>query len=288
MNKVMSAPGYVHGYSPGESRRLGDQADALSGLLHAGTSYPAGSRVLEVGCGVGAQTVHLVAGSPAARFTAVDISAASLDQARAAVAASVPGAAVQWLQASLLDLPVADAAFDHLFVCFVLEHLPDPVAAAAGLRRVLRPGGTITVIEGDHGSVFFHPDSSAARAAIGGLVALQAAAGGNGLLGRQLQPVLAAAGYQDIVVEPRTMYVDPTRPALVEGFTRNTFTAMVAGVRDDAVAAGLLSAAEFDQGLADLRRTESGTLHYTFAKAAAVSPGRAPARTDAEPDGRGR
>jgi hypothetical protein len=104
--------------------------------------------------------------------------------------------------------------------------------------------------------------------------------------------VLGAAGYQDIVVEPRTMYVDPTRPALVEGFTRNTFTAMVAGVRDDAVAAGLLSAAEFDQGLADLRRTESGTLHYTFAKATAVSPGPAPApapaRADAGPGGRGR
>ena len=273
MNKVMSVPGYVHGYSPDEARRLSDQADTLSGLLHGGTSYPAGSRVLEVGCGVGAQTVHLVAGSPAARFTAIDISASSLDQARAAVAASAPGTRVQWLQASLFDLPFPDTAFDHLFVCFVLEHLPDPVAAAAGLQRVLRPGGTVTVIEGDHGSAFFHPDSPAAQAAIGGLVALQAAAGGNGLLGRQLQPVLAAAGYHDIVVVPRTIYVDPTRPALVEGFTRNTFTAMVAGVRDDAVAAGLVSAAEFDQGLADLRRTEDGTFHYTFSKATALRPG---------------
>jgi SAM-dependent methyltransferase len=274
MSKVTSAPGYVHGYSRGEARRLGDQADTLAGLLHAGTSYPAGSRVLEVGCGVGAQTVHLIAGSPAARLTAVDISAPSLARARAAVAASAPGAAVQWQQADLFDLPFADAAFDHLFVCFVLEHLADPVAAAAGLRRVLAPGGTITVIEGDHGSAFFHPDSSAARAAIGCLVALQAAAGGNGLLGRQLQPLLAAAGYRDITVAPRTVYVDPTRPALVEGFTRNTFTAMVAGVRDEAVAAGLVTAAEFDRGLADLRRAEGGTFHYTFAKATAVRPGR--------------
>jgi SAM-dependent methyltransferase len=272
MSKVISAPGYVHGYSPVEARRLGDQADTLAGLLHAGTAYPAGSRVLEVGCGVGAQTVHLVAGSPVARLTAVDVSAASLARARAAVAASAPGAVVRWQQADLFDLPFADGAFDHLFVCFVLEHLADPIAAAAGLRRVLAPGGTITVIEGDHGSAFFHPDSPAARAAIGCLVALQAAAGGNGLLGRQLQPLLAAAGYRDIQVAPRTVYVDPTRPALVEGFTRNTFTAMVAGVRDEAVAAGLMTAAEFDRGLADLRRTEGGTFHYTFAKATAVRP----------------
>jgi cyclopropane fatty-acyl-phospholipid synthase-like methyltransferase len=50
--------GYVHGYSTDEARRLGDQANTLAELLHAGTSYPPGSRVLEVGCGVGAQTVH--------------------------------------------------------------------------------------------------------------------------------------------------------------------------------------------------------------------------------------
>jgi SAM-dependent methyltransferase len=273
METVTDTLGYLHGYSPGEARRLGDQASSLAGLLHADTSYPAGSRVLEVGCGVGAQTVHLVAGSPAACFTAVDISAGSLERAQAAVTASAPGAAVEWRQADLFDLPFADGAFDHLFVCFVLEHLADPVAAARGLRRVLAPGGTITVIEGDHGSAFFHPDSPAARAAIRCLIELQAAAGGNGLLGRELQPLLAAAGYRDITVRPRTVYVDPTRPALVEGFTRNTFTAMVAGVRDEAVGAGLITAAEFDQGLTDLRRTENGTFHYTFDRATAVSPG---------------
>ncbi len=51
--------GYVHGYSAGEETRLQDQATTLTGLLHADTRYPAGSRVLEAGCGVGAQTVIL-------------------------------------------------------------------------------------------------------------------------------------------------------------------------------------------------------------------------------------
>ncbi|MEU6235421.1 methyltransferase type 11, partial [Kitasatospora sp. NPDC047058] len=50
--------GYVHGYSTTEAQRLGDQANTLAELLHGGTAYPAGSRVLEAGCGVGAQTVH--------------------------------------------------------------------------------------------------------------------------------------------------------------------------------------------------------------------------------------
>ena len=48
-----SRTAYVHGYTPRETARLLDQAATLTGLLHAGTSYPAGSRVLEIGCGVG-------------------------------------------------------------------------------------------------------------------------------------------------------------------------------------------------------------------------------------------
>ncbi|MFJ2775291.1 methyltransferase domain-containing protein [Kitasatospora sp. NPDC087315] len=267
-------PGYVHGYSVTEARRLGEQADTLAELLHAGTAYPAGGRVLEAGCGVGAQTVHLLASSPGVRLTAADLSAESLARAREAVAAHAPGARVDWHHGDLHDLPFADGSFDHVFVCFVLEHLARPQAALAALRRVLRPGGTITAVEGDHGSAFFHPDSAPARAVVDQLVRLQAAAGGDALLGRRLHPLLADAGFRDVAVEPRTVYADGSRPALVEGFTRRTFIAMVESVRADALAAGLTTAAAFDRGLADLRRTAEpgGTFHYTFFKAVAVRP----------------
>ena len=55
---------------------------------------------------------------------------------------------------------------------------------------------------------------------------------------------------------------------MVDGFTLKTFTAMVAGVRDEAIAAGLSDAAAFDAGLRDLERTAEadGTFSYTFFK----------------------
>ncbi|WP_127355539.1 methyltransferase domain-containing protein [Actinacidiphila soli] len=260
---------YVHGYSSTEARRLGDQADTLAELLHRDTAYPAGSRVLEAGCGVGAQTVHLAAASPGAHIVAVDRNAGSLAQARARSAGLTD---VEWCHADLYGLPFADGSFDHVFVCFVLEHLAEPLRVLAELRRVLRPGGSITVIEGDHGSAFFHPDDPDAHAAIAHQVRLQSAAGGNALIGRQLQPLLTGAGYDDIVVRPRTVYADRTRPALVDGFTRRTFIAVMESVRDDALAAGLGTPAEWDRGIAGLRRTaeEDGTFHYTFFKARAV------------------
>ncbi|WP_129843218.1 methyltransferase domain-containing protein [Streptomyces sp. RFCAC02] len=284
MDTTISATGgpaaspYVHGYSVDEARRLGDQADSLAALLHAGTSYPPGSRVLEAGCGVGAQTAHLLRGSPGIRLTAVDIDARSLARARARVAAAVPDAEVEWRRADVRRLPLDERSFDHVFVCFVLEHVPDPAAVLDGLRRVLRPGGTITVIEGDHGSAFFHPDSAAARAVIRAQTRLQAAAGGDALIGRRLRPLLTAAGFAGVRVEPRTVYADASRPDLVEGFTRRTFTALMAAAGADAAAAGLMDRAEWDRGIADLHRTagEGGTFHYAFMKGTAVKPAARP------------
>ena len=75
-------PSYVHGYKSRENERLQDQAGALVDLLHHDTAYPAGSGVLEVGCGIGAQTLILAKRSPGARFTSIDISADSLATAK--------------------------------------------------------------------------------------------------------------------------------------------------------------------------------------------------------------
>ncbi|MEM1054990.1 MAG: methyltransferase domain-containing protein [Bacteroidota bacterium] len=258
---------YVHGYALRENERLQDQADTLVELLHSGTEYPPGSRVLEAGCGVGSQTVTLAARSPGTSFTSVDISASSLEEAeRRITEAGLPN--VEFQQADLFALPFEPASFDHVFVCFVLEHLARPAEALAALTDLVRPGGTVTVIEGDHGSTYFHPDSEAAHAAIQCQVELQHRAGGDANIGRRVYPLMAAAGLTDLHVSPRMVYVDASRPAWVDGFIRRTFTAMIEGVREPAIAAGLLTEDAFDAGIRDLYRTAEpdGTFSYTFFK----------------------
>jgi SAM-dependent methyltransferase len=262
---------YVHGYSAREGARLTDQATTLTELLHADTLYPPGSRVLEAGCGVGAQTVILAGNSPRAVFTSVDISAESLAEARRRVR-EAGRANVLFQRADIFGLPFGPASFDHVFVCFVLEHLADPAGALEALSGVLRPGGSITVIEGDHGSAYFHPDSARARRAIQCLIDLQEQAGGDSLIGRRLYPLLARAGYRDVRVSPRMVYADATRPALADGFTRRTFTAMVEGVGEQAVGQGLMDEASWAAGIRDLHRAaeNDGTFCYTFFKAIAL------------------
>jgi ubiquinone/menaquinone biosynthesis C-methylase UbiE len=262
---------YVHGYDPREALRLQDQATTLVELLHSDTAYPEGDTVLEAGCGVGAQTITLARNSPNALITSVDVSETSVAEARRAVeAAGLTNVTLR--QANIFDLPFAPESFDHVFVCFVLEHLVRPAEALNALKSILKAGGTITVIEGDHGSTYFYPHSEFAQRAVRCLVQLQATAGGDALIGRALYPLLRGAGFDEVRVSPRMVYVDSSKPELVEGFTKKTFTAMVEGVREAAIANGLISDADFDRGIADLYRTAEfdGVFCYTFYKAVGI------------------
>lgn len=270
MGIVAMSNAYVHGYDEREKVRLQDQAGTLVELLHSDTAYPEGSRILEAGCGVGAQTIELAKRSPGAHFTSVDVSAGSLMVAKRMLdAAGVRN--VELRQANILSLPFEPASFDHVFVCFVLEHLAHPLEALTKLKPLIKPGGTITLIEGDHGSAYFHPDNADAHAAIRAQIELQRRAGGNALIGRQLFPLLTEAGFTDVKVTPRMVYADGNRPELREGFTKKTFTAMIEGIGPMAVATGLIAPGRFDSGVRALHRSAEpdGVFCYTFFKAVA-------------------
>jgi SAM-dependent methyltransferase len=259
---------YVHGYHPKESTRLRDQATVLEELLHTDTCFPPGCRILEAGCGVGAQTVPIARKNPQAAITAVDISEASVREARGRVAAA--GLTnVHVLQGDIFHLPFRKDTFDHLLLCFVLEHLPQPVESLRILMQFIKPNGSIIAIEGDHGSAYFHPDSAAARRAIACQVELQRMAGGNAMIGRELYPLLSSAGFCNVSVSPRMVYADSSKPGLVEGFTKRTFTAMIEGVGEAAVQAGIIERKDFEAGVRDLYRTAGydGVFCYTFFKA---------------------
>jgi hypothetical protein len=69
------------------------------------------------------------------------------------------------------------------------------------------------------------------------------------------------------------VYVDSSKPELVEGFTKRTFTSMIEGIRKSSLELDLMSEPDFDKGIADLYRTAEadGVFCYTFFKAVAVN-----------------
>ena len=265
----MNAPHepYVHGRSDREAERLHYQASKLAELLHHDTCYPPGCRVLEAACGVGAQTILLARNSPGAEFVSVDISRESLIRAKHRV--SEEGITnVTFRQADVYHLPFRPETFDHIFVCFLLEHLPDPLLSITRMKEILRPGGSITFIEGDHGSALFFPDSRDAHTVIDCLVNLQREMGGNALIGRELWHLMTDAGFVKVAVSPRIVYADESFPEYVEG-VKNIFIAMVDGVKEMAIARQLVDDETWEKGIRDLYRTteQDGMFCYTFFKA---------------------
>lgn len=266
---------YVHGYSKLEANRLNDQADSLANLLHHDTIWDKGSIILEAGCGVGAQIKTVAPKNKQCKFISIDISIDSVIQANSLVE-SERITNVEVRQADIFDLPFEDGYFDHIFLCFVLEHLPNPIEALNKLKRVLKPNGTITLIEGDHGSTYFHPHSDDAQKAIQCQVQLQEQNGGDANIGRKLYPLLNDAGFSSIKVDPRQVYVDDSNPNWVDGFTRNTFTAMIQGIAEDAISKNLIARDTMEKGIRDLQKTAEGggTFCYTFFKGVGVNKSR--------------
>ncbi|MFP5213635.1 MAG: methyltransferase domain-containing protein, partial [Acidobacteriota bacterium] len=262
----------VHGYSDREALRLRDQADSVRDIIHGETVFPEGSLVLEAGCGVGAQTVSLAERSPGARFVSVDISPQSLETARLCVAERGLSN-VRFECADLFALPFEAESFDHVFICFVLEHLKEPLKALMALRRVLKRGGTVTVVEGDHGSCYFHPRSADAQAAWNCLIDVQARLGGDSLIGRRLYPLLREAGFGNVSVSPRIVYMDASLPRVMDSFVRKTIIPMVEGVKTPAIEGGLINENAWSRGTAHLHGIadgDGGTFCYTFFKAVGV------------------
>ena len=98
---------------------------------------PQGLAVLDVGCGGGLLAEEFA--ELGARVTGVDPSAASLETARAH--AQERGLDIEYRPAAGEELPFADASFDAVYCCDVLEHVEDVGATVREIARVLRPGG---------------------------------------------------------------------------------------------------------------------------------------------------
>jgi hypothetical protein len=85
---------------------------------------------------------------------------------------------------------------------------------------------------------------------------------------------LAATGFEEIIVSPRQIYADGSAPRQAEAFNRKTFTAMIEGIRGEAIEQGVIAEEQFDRGITALNASAKpdGTFAYTFFKAVCVAP----------------
>jgi ubiquinone/menaquinone biosynthesis C-methylase UbiE len=105
-----------------------------------------GQRVLEIGCGTGNVTTRIKRAEPGADVVGSDPDPLALARAQRK-ARGLPG--IRYERAYAQELPFADGEFDRVLSSMMLHHLDDDVkaAAAAEIHRVLRPGGTLHIVD---------------------------------------------------------------------------------------------------------------------------------------------
>src|SRR5919204_1047948 len=105
---------YVHGYGTREQQRLVEQAEHWRHrLIRDGTELPPGTRLLEIGCGVGAVLAVLGQEFPGLELVGVDIEARQLEFARTHLAGE--GVDATLVEADAMALPFDDGSFDHVW-----------------------------------------------------------------------------------------------------------------------------------------------------------------------------
>lgn len=204
---------YLHGFSPVEQERLRRQARFAEHTIYQNVNFSANKKVIEVGCGVGAQSEILLRRFPDLQLTGIDLSEKQLSAARESLGKlEFAKGRYSLHQMSAEDIAFPAESFDGAFLCFVLEHVPDPGRVLSEVRRVLTPGGIIYITEVLNSSFFLDPYSPNVWKYWMAFNDYQYDQKGDPFMGAKLGNLLMQNGYRNIETEVKTWFLDNRHP----------------------------------------------------------------------------
>lgn len=270
----MASVEYLHGFDKREQQRLLDQAKFLEPYVYRGIDLEFRKHLLEVGCGVGAQTEILARRFPDLKISGVDLSAAQLKAAESVLKPLIKSKRVTLKRqdAQKLSLPKKD--HDAAFLCWFLEHVPKPLEVLKKIRRHLKRGAKIYCTEVFNQTLFMEPYSPAYLKYWFEFNDLQTEINGHPFIGAQLGNLLKEAGFTDIQTEIRPFHFDSREPERREAFTEYFYQILVsaepalmkAGRVDKKIVADVKKEVEL------AKRSRDAVFFYAFMRATATVP----------------
>lgn len=211
------------------------QAAALEAYL-GGIAFPDAAEVLDIGCGTGPQARRLARWPGVARVRAFDQIPAFVEYARE-LAAGIDNLSFEIADAAAV--PVADESADVAVLHTVLSHVASAADVLAEARRVLRPGGTLAVYDGDFTTMSVaQGDGDPLQACIDGFVEFNV---NDKWLIRRLPAMMRAAGFGP--AEARSHgHLETAAPVLTLGWTLRGADYLAEAGRIDAAMADALKA----------------------------------------------
>lgn len=266
--------GYLHGYSATEQDRLRRQARVLEPKVHDRLPFWRRRRLIEIGSGVGAQTEVLLRHFPELHVTCVEANENQISEAKRHLG-TVPWAKGRFELAheNALHLSFARDLFDAAFLCWILEHVPDPARVLTEVRRVLIPGSPIVATEVLNATFFVDPYSPKTLQYWMAFNDRQLDLGGDPFVGAKLGNLLQAAGYRDIQTEVKTFHYDNRSPAERAEFLAYWTDLLLSGSKE------LLSAKRVSKEIVETMKVEldrvgrdpNSVFFYSFIQARALA-----------------
>lgn len=265
---------YLHGFSPIEQDRLRRQAEFAEHTVYRNIDLTECQQLLEVGCGVGAQSAILLRRFPKLKLTGIDLNEKQLAAAEASLAdLSYAKGRYQLHKMDAQNMDFEAHTFDGAFLCWILEHVPDPQQILNEVRRVLRPGGVIYVTEVVNSSFFLDPYSPNLWKYWMAFNDYQYDGAGDPFVGAKLGNFLSAVGFQKIQTEVITWHLDNRHPEkrrkIIEYWTE-----LLMSASDQLVKAGYVTQDVVDAGMSELKKAQknpNAVFLYSFMQAKAVA-----------------
>jgi SAM-dependent methyltransferase len=207
-----------------------------------------GARCLDVGCGGGHVALELARrAGPGGAVLAVDRDPEVLALARQdAAAEGVTTVRFQEGDARSLGTTIPGDAYDVVYARFLLSHVPDPAALAAGMAACVAPGGAVVVEDVDHRGCFCEPPNDGYRRYVELYQETVRRRGGDADLGPRLPALLRAAGLESLEVRI-------VQPVALTGVGKTLCLITLERIAAAVVAEGVASEAEVSAACADLR-----------------------------------
>lgn len=164
-----------------------------------------GMNVLDIACGPGFTSCELAKAVGAeGRVTGVDINEELIAVAHQAQA-SEQVENVSFSLGNLYDLDLPENTYDFVYARFLFQHLEKPEDALSNLRRVLKPGGILCILDIDDNWTSLSPESDAFVRFIRKTGAGQKRKGGNRMIGSQLYGLLNRTGFNNVSTRIRPL-----------------------------------------------------------------------------------
>jgi len=263
---------YLHGFDKKEQDRLVHQARFLESFVYAGVDFGKVKRLLEVGCGVGAQSKIILKRFPNAKITGVDFSPAQLHVAAQYLKKPIADGRVELLRQDAQNLKLDYKKYDAAFLCWFLEHVPEPLKVLKQVHKHLKPGAQIVLTEVFNQALFMEPYSPNYLKYWFEFNELQWTMKGHPFIGAQLGHLLKEAGFKSIQVEFRPLHFDSRNPKQRAEFIEFFFQILLSAepkLRDqNKVNDALVNQMHKEVEIA--KKTKDSVFFFSFARATAI------------------